>query len=361
MRKTFLLSVLVILSAGGIERSAYAKETIKADDSRITYIGRTAIADGEASFDWSGVTMIVNFEGTSLSLTATDTETNSFNVWIDKEQSAKADKVIKINGTQTVASKLSKGKHTVILQKRTEGEQGKTTICSLSTDGTFSKARSLKERRIEFVGDSYTCGYGTESGSRDDPFRADEENCNLAYDFITGRFFDADVQLVSHSGRGVARNYAGLSPDEIMPNKYMKTFDCSDGPEWKSDSFDPSIVVIYLGTNDFSGGVQPTIADWSRKYIRLINEIRDIHPSAPILCVASKADVMLGDYVERAVTSCGLDNIFWTSIQDKAHNDTAELGASWHPNYEGQRKVASLMIPYISTITGWEMPHKVIE
>lgn len=31
------------------------------------------------------------------------------------------------------------------------------------------------------------------------------------------------------------------------------------------------------------------------------------------------------------------------------------LGASMHPNYVGQKKMAFNIIPYISTITGWEM------
>lgn len=353
--------IVVILALAFAANAAFAKETIKGDDGKVTYIGRTAKGNGTASFDWSGVTMVVEFEGSSLTVIANDTRTNSFNVWIDKEQSSKADKVLNLNGSKIVAKGLAKGKHTVILQKRTEGEQGMTVIKRFSTDGTFYQARGLKKRRIEFIGDSYTCGYGTESASREDPFKAEEENCNLAYAAIAGRFFDADIQLVSHSGRGIVRNYGGLSPEETMPNKYLRTFDCSEGAEWKDGSFDPSIVVIYLGTNDFSVGVQPAVSEWCREYARLLREVRGNYPSVPILCVASKADPLMGEYVEKAVAASGLENVFWTSIQEMAHNDTTELGASWHPNYEGQRKVAGLMIPYISTITGWEMPHKVIE
>jgi hypothetical protein len=69
----------------------------------------------------------------------------------------------------------------------------------------------------------------------------------------------------------------------------------------------------------------------------------------------------MGDYVEHAVTESGISNVHWTSIQASAHNNENDLGAAYHPNYAGQRKVASCVIPYISTLTGWDMPFKPYE
>ena len=46
------------------------------------------------------------------------------------------------------------------------------------------------------------------------------------------------------------------------------------------------------------------------------------------------------------------------AVSKSAHNYEDDLGASWHPNYKGHKKVASCMIPYISTLTGWEMEEK---
>ena len=42
-------------------------------------------------------------------------------------------------------------------------------------------------------------------------------------------------------------------------------------------------------------------------------------------------------------------------------NDGSELGSSAHPNYAGHRKMAMLLIPYVSTLTGWEAEIKPIE
>jgi hypothetical protein len=35
------------------------------------------------------------------------------------------------------------------------------------------------------------------------------------------------------------------------------------------------------------------------------------------------------------------------------HNTDEDLGAGWHPTYNGQKKLAFSLIPYIATITGW--------
>lgn len=49
----------------------------------------------------------------------------------------------------------------------------------------------------------------------------------------------------------------------------------------------------------------------------------------------------------------------WFKGSVSAHNYEDDLGASWHPNYRGQLKVASCIIPYISTMTGWKMEEKI--
>ena len=62
-----------------------------------------------------------------------------------------------------------------------------------------------------------------------------------------------------------------------------------------------------------------------------------------------------------AVEKSDVKNVYWTDIHDMAHNRESDLGSSSHPNHAGMRKVASCMIPYIATITGWDMPLKVVE
>lgn len=343
-----------------------AAAQVPAVDSRIVYEGRTFVENESVSFDWSGTTVRIHFSGRSLSMKASGTKTCYFNVWVDEEPSAKHQSVLEVKdgGEYTICQKLKKGDHSVVLQKRQEGEYGACRIESFETDGELLQAGEPFSRKIEFIGDSYTCGFGTEGADRNTPFKAEEENCNLTYAAIIGRYFDASVRHIAHSGRGIARNYNGADKENTMPVRYTRTMCERPDLQWSpaESGYKPDIVVIYLGTNDFSVGLQPTMDRWCEEYLKLLREVRAYYgENVPILCVASKANELMGDYVEEVVRRFGDKNVSWTSIQKDAHNDTTELGSAWHPNYAGHRKIALCMIPYISTLTGWDLPLKTIE
>ena len=335
-----------------------------AGDSRISWCGRTLSEDGNITFDWSGVYCKIRFTGPYIALRCSDTKANYFNVWTDSEFSEKADKVIRTCGHDTtivLADNLGRGTHEIMIQKRTEGEQGTVTFHSFITGGEILPAPSPCTRYIEFIGDSYTCGYGTENSIATDPFTPETENCNLAYAAIISRYFDADFSLVCHSGQGVARNYGGFGEGHTMVERYSQALDENPETSWGPEQADrvPDIVVIYLGANDFSTGLQPSLGLFKERYTELLGKVRDNYgEGVPVLCLAAKLDPGIYEYVRQACTECGMKNIYHATMQETAFNGYTDLGASWHPNYTGQKKMASIIIPYISTITGWEMPVK---
>lgn len=367
MRKS--LSIIMTVIALAISADLSAKKTKKiietpASDSRIEYTGRTLVEGSDVSYDWSGVYFRVKFDGPYLAMKCSDTKNCWFNLWVDKEMSPEADKVFMVGAQDTLvvlAEGLGKGEHEIILQKRTEGEQGRFTVHSFMSEGQILQADARKTRHIEFIGDSYTCGYGTESPDKDDPFLAETENCNLTYAAITARYFGADFNLVSHSGQGIARNYDNYGPGYHMPHRYNQLFNTDKEIIWNPEKaeYRPDVVVIYLGTNDFSTAQQPSESSFRNNYITLLKSIKENYGAeTPILCMASPADPYLYDYIRNAVVVSGLQNVAYMAVSNMAHNHESDLGASWHPNYQGHIKVASCMIPYISTLTGWEMEEK---
>ena len=367
MIRNFVIAMLSLgLCVSAVAKGKQTKEIIHtpASDSRIEYTGRVLMNGPEVSYDWSGVYCRVKFNGPKLAMRCSDSKNSWFNLWIDKEMSPTADKKFLVAAKDTVivlAEGLDKGEHEVLLQKRTEGEQGIFTIHEFISDGKILQANGRKERHIEFIGDSYTCGYGTESKSKNDPFEAHTENCNLTYAAITSRYFGADFNMISHSGQGIARNYDNFGPGYYMPDRYMQTFDTQKEDNWKVDkaAYRPDVVVIYLGTNDFSTGQQPHESSFRENYIRLLQSIKaNYGEDIPILCMASPANPYMYDYIRNAVTVSNLKNVAYMTVSFLAHNYEDDLGASWHPNYKGHKKVASCIIPYISTLTGWEMEEK---
>ena len=359
MKKTLLLAAALL---GCILCGA---ETIKGSDSKISYIGRTEVQeDGSVSFDWSATTVRLKFKGKSLKMACSANQTEYFNLWVDSEQGPIEDRVLKIwsDTLITLVDTKKAAEHTVILQKRTEGEFGAFTLTELYTEGKFDEAPAPKKRLIEFIGDSYTCGYGMEALHHDGPFLISEENPARTYAAILGRLFDAETVHISHSGRGIVRNYGDFDATENMVVRYSQTFDELKKDAW-TPTYQPDLVVIYLGTNDFSVGKQPSLAAWCENYKVLLEKVRAFHgPDVPIICMASPCDELMDDYVYAAVERSGLKNIQVVPIMKGCFRyDDTDLGAAWHPNYSGNRKVASVVAPFISTLMNWDLPMKSYE
>ena len=374
MKRYFLLLLSVLLIFPQILHG----EKVSGDDARITYIGRTLVKDGEVSFDWTGGYLKARFQGTYLEMKVSDTGNNYYNVWLDSPMDADPDKVIRTHGTDTtivlfnkeeIKARFGKDKkalkepHQVILQKRTEGFQGITTFREFTSDGIFLQADKPSDRVMEFIGDSYTCGYGTEASNKD-RFSPETENQNLTYACKAARYFGADQIIIAHSGMGVARNYNGNNKDAFMPDLYLRTYDGVPEPAWNANDFapKPSITVIYLGTNDFSTGMQPAERVFVKNYITLLKEIKEYYgESHPILCVAPKHDPIQETYIRKAIDSGGLSDVHFLALSYSVHDHTGDMGADGHPNGSGHTKLAYTVIPVISTIMGWEMTGKEIK
>ena len=195
-----------------------------------------------------------------MSLKVSDTGINYYNVFID----SLLHKIVKVTGKDTLINFISgidKGVHRVLIQKRTEGEWGKTTIHQfvLPAGGKLEKETDRPSRHIEFIGNSLTCGYGVEGKDRSEPYKAETENCNLSYATIIARYFDADYTLIAHSGRGVVRNYGdSVRVSAVtMKDRMLNTFDMDLDKKWDFKTYKPDLVVINLGSNDFSTGLYP--------------------------------------------------------------------------------------------------------
>ena len=359
MKKFCFLAVAMLLTI-----STFA-ETIPATDARITFVGRSVVEEGSYRFDFPSTYFRVAFTGKTLAMRVTDTKSNYYAVWLDAPTSDTPTHVIQVQGTDTIIELITKEdtkgskvkEHQVIIQRRTEANCGTTTVKEFITDGKFLQAAPLKARQIEFIGDSYTCGYGVDALSRRDKFKDETENASRTYASIVARYFDADYFTICHSGRGITRNAGSGVPWEVMTDIYQYTLDRDSLSRWNAAEcpFRPAMTVIYLGANDFSSYMAPAYSKFAKDYFRLLGYIKaNYGEEHPILCVSTKAHDYLFTYVKQIVHTCGLKNVEYLGYFPGQHLDTDEdLGAGWHPNYNGQKKLAFSIIPYIATMTGW--------
>lgn len=366
MKQLLLFLAAIVLAAGSAGCSGPTE--YRADSPEIEYTGRThAPGDGSVSFDWSGTYLTCRFTGGYLAMRVTDTKRNYYNLYIDGRLQPHP---VVTHGTDSLvvlARDLSFGEHLIRLQKRTEGEQGRTTIhaFTLSASGKLLPAQARRERLIEFIGDSLTCGFGTEGAGKDDPFLPETEDCNDAYACMLARLFDADYTLVAHSGRGLVRNYGDPEPvsaSGTLVHRVGNLYDECDTLAWDyAAARRPDAVVVNLGTNDFSTRPHPSAEQFKAGYARLVDHLRRVYGPVPVVCVAPRIAPELLDHIRAFVRESGDERLYVAAYMEDYCNGSSDLGSCGHPNRAGQRKMAMLIAPYLSTATGWEIPDRPIE
>lgn len=229
-----------------------------------------------------------------------------------------------------------------------------------------------KQRKIEIIGDSITCGYGVEAKSELMPFHTAQENPEKSYSLRTARALDADVHLVSWSGIGVISRYVEPEVEEplndwLMPMLYRYTDASvskdilkqqeSDWEKWDFTRFVPDLIVVNLGTNDASycREVRERHEDYARAYGEFLSFIRKNNKDAKILCVLGTMDHRLCETLEKTVHSIGENNhdtkLFYYHLPLQLDEDGK--GADYHPSDLTQKKTAELMVAEIKRIMEW--------
>jgi len=332
---------------------------INADNPNIQYIGRFNRSNPKrVIFDWSGVYIRAKFEGTSCSIRLIDGH-NLYAVTIDNQTPQVL--VTDSSTVYSVATGLADTVHTILIGKRTEAFIGKGEFLGFILDENKNLVApdSSPTRCIEFIGNSITCGYGVEGESVSSPFTPETENATLSYAALLGHTLNADYLIVAYSGKGVVRNYgdANQTSADPLPSLYDRICCADSSPIWDFTSWIPQVVVINLGTNDFSTQPHPSKPVFQEAYTQLINRIQSQYPAATIFCVCGP---MIGEpcasYIEEVVEQCQQINankeVYYIPISTSLLT-MADRGSDWHPNIQGQQKITNVILPIIQDTMNW--------
>jgi len=330
--------------------------TVPADNPCISYVGRVVLSSGTASFDWSGVVFYFSFEGTSLTLILSGGNQNEYNVFIDANPSTTL--IIKSSSLNTypIASGLTDTVHKVLITKRTEANFGVQVLHSivLGTNKWVLPSSPVPKRRLEFIGDSITCGYGDE-GVFPCSFSPQTENNLKAYGALVAEYFDADVFVECWSGKGLVRNYGdqkitSTNPFPIYFNKTLASID-NNSPIWNF-SWIPNGVIINLGTNDYSTQPSPPSDIFISAYKTFITEIRKKYGNNVQLFLV--CGPMIGNpcckYVNQVVQE-NQPNVHYVNLEGILQQ--SDLGCDYHPNFNGHIKMANITVPIIKSALNW--------
>lgn len=211
-------------------------------------------------------------------------------------------------------------------------------------------------RRIEFIGDSYTVGYGNEGPALDcGGLYRPYENSYLSFAPIAAKALQAESHSIAISGFGAVRNYgdANTTSATPMPFYYGRTLMERSDLNWNFQSWVPHLVVIKLGTNDHSTEPQPSADVFIQGIHGLIDQVTTAYGYLPIVLLADSSLPQLVSRMQTATQqqrSRGNDQVHFVQV---THPPQSQLGCDWHPLVSGHQAMATQLVTAIKPILGW--------
>lgn len=202
-----------------------------------------------------------------------------------------------------LAEHLPDIEHDVIIFKRQDEGCARFDMCgALIDDGASIAAppEPMPGRRIEFYGDSVTCGERCEAvcyTGQADP-NADlsgYSNAWHSYAAVTARNLGAQAHLIAQGGASLidgigwfhAPDYLGL---ESIWDRAAYNPELGETPQWDFSAYTPHVVVVAIGQNDshpydfmdedYSG---EQARHWRGRYVDFVHALRAAYPNALIV------------------------------------------------------------------------------
>lgn len=350
---SFLLISIVATSQNKTNTFLYEGRVEKLPNNNVVLIGTAS-------------SVAFNFTGTECTITLQSVDSWEHHNYVSLVLDGKYIGKLRIEkgAAQSFPVKVTSNKkeHTLEIYKTTEAQSG--GILFAGTTAKLTSITSKKKKKIEFIGDSITCGAASDPSDVpcDKGEYFDHHNGYYAYGPVLSREIGVDYLMSSVSGIGMYRNWNDENKDEaIMPDVYGNLYLTKDNSKPKYDfAFQPDIISIALGTNDFSGGdgkkerLPFNAEKYVTNYINFIKMLYKHNPNAQIVITNSP---MVGG--ERGVVfeDC-LNKVKAAFASDKTHKEIqifkfkpmTPKGCSGHPDVADHKLLADEYAPFLKKL-----------
>lgn len=329
-----------------------------AANSKIQYVGRVDFSNPSKPKMWaSGAYVIVKFKGTFCDLDINDeviygTVHNYLQIKVDDQPAYRIQLKNKENKIELVKD-LPMGEHTIIICKNTEFENGYIEIIGFNCEQLLSPPAKQK-RKIEFIGDSITCGFGSDEseikcGDKGSQWY-DQHNAYMAYGPITARSLNAQYHLSAVSGIGLI--HSCCDKKILMPQVFDKINMAKNELKWDFKQYQPDVVTVCLGQND---GIQDS-AQFCKAYVQFAQTLRGYYPKAKLIFLTSPmADKPLKTALMKYITAVktelvkkgdkNIGSYFFTKQSIK--------GCGSHPSLTEQKEIGDELTAYLKKAMKW--------
>lgn len=355
------------------ETMELTQKSYAAEEQYVKMIGRTGSDEGILWLALSASGVEFTFKGTQASFTLVGD--NQIQQGKDKQPRY----AVYINGEKTIDEQLDAAEKTievfaseesaettVKLLKLSEAQESTMGIKSINLTAESDPVPTAeKALKIEFIGDSITCGYGVDDEDRNHHFSTSTEDATRAYAYKTAVALDADYSLVSYSGNGIISGYSDGKKkvtSQLVPKVYEKfakswgsadMFNVSE-LSWDFSRFVPDYIVINLGTNDdsYTGNDKERIEDYTVSYVEFLKMIRKNNPDAHIICslgvMGDRLFKAVEDAAARYTEETGDANI--STYHFTPHDGSTGYAADWHPTEATHQIAADGLTEYIKSL-----------
>lgn len=236
--------------------------------------------------------------------------------------------------------------------RRNESWQGVLTLTGVTSSGDFRRRGEtalaqlvLPKTKLLFIGDSITAGAGTESRVNAAGDREAVSNARVAYPRVLGQRLNAQVHQVAYGGRGVTRDWQGITDTNNAPQFYDRVLPDDPTHLWDPKDYQADIVSVMLGTNDFNPGI-PDRESWTQAYKDFVMRIRTDYPKAQVFLISSpmtggEKGKVLKTYVRGVAESFETPQVKYLEV-------SKYYGEPWdsHPTAAEHQKIADELEPF---------------
>lgn len=351
-----MLKTLGCLSSLFISACVFA-QAVPATYHALQYEGRNTkdYNAGTVQINWPGTTLKTRFVGSKLTVDMIGNG-DHFDILNNGQLTNKI--ITNSGGTkQTFVLFESEQPQTVLVEvvKRTENYEAMTKIVSVEHDGYLEGAWNYQPH-ILFIGDSISAGFGSESTKRDCTWEEiySSSNARLAFPYQTGQELDASITQLSFSGLGLIRNWSGNQSYHDL-TYYADKASAIYGQKLDFEDKYPDLIVVEVGTNDFSTDPQPhePWADieevktaWIDRMVEFVGDLkyrynntdvilmpRPAYPYDYIIPATNEAIKMLNSQGQKGIYS----HIFASPLE----------GCIWHPTTQEHKSIAKDLSDFI--------------